>query len=84
MAENRTWQTVQLPENAELLRKELFDYSTETGRYQIELFETTTGTFYAIATPKDSDRLIVFGSPVVDDRFTALQTVIEKITRDCF
>ncbi|MFC4766129.1 hypothetical protein [Effusibacillus consociatus] len=83
MSEKNTWHTVELPEGAELLKKELYDYNSEKGRYQIELFETIQGKFFAIGTDKDPDaKMIIYGSNVVPDKLMAIQTVIEKIERE--
>jgi len=83
MAEQPTWKEVELPEGAELLKKEIYEYNSEKGRYLIELFETMDGKFYAIGTDKDPDaKLIIYGSNVVYDKRMALQTVIEKIDRE--
>jgi hypothetical protein len=76
------WRQVQIPENSELTRKEWFDYANEKGSFLIELFENMKGEFYAIGTPKDPDKLIVYGSPIMTDKVMALQTVIEKIERE--
>lgn len=78
-----TWREVELLGKAELLKKELYDYTSEKGQFQIELFETMQGTFYAIGTNKDpAAKMIIYGSDVVTDRRAALQTVIGKIERE--
>ncbi|WP_018131063.1 hypothetical protein [Effusibacillus pohliae] len=78
-----TWSEVELPEGAELLKKELYDYNSEKGQFLIELFETIDGKFYAIGTNKNPDaKMIIYGSNVVYDKRMALQTVIEKIERE--
>jgi hypothetical protein len=83
MADQPTWHGAELPEGAELLKKELFDYNSEKGQFQIELFETVRGQFYAIGTNKDPDaKMIIYGSNVVSNKLMALQTVIEKIERE--
>ena len=80
---NTVWNRVELPEGAELLKKELYDYNSEKGQFLIELFETIDGKFYAIGTNKDPDaKMIIYGSNVVYDKRMALQTVIEKIERE--
>ncbi|GAX89883.1 hypothetical protein [Effusibacillus lacus] len=83
MANQPNWNEVELPEGSELLRKELYDYNSSKGQYQIELYETPDGRFYAIGTNKDPDaKMIVYGSNVVYDKRMALQTVMEKIERE--
>jgi hypothetical protein len=82
MAETRTWRQLDLPAGAQLLRKEVFEYASDQGEFIIELFENANGEFYAIGTPRHSDKLIIYGSPTVSDSFLAMQTVIEKIERE--
>lgn len=83
MSETKTWHSIELPEGAELVKQEWFEYSSEKGQFQIELFETISGTFYAIGIPKGEDeKLVIYGSSVVHDKAMALQIVIEKITRE--
>ncbi|MBX6394775.1 MAG: hypothetical protein IRY98_03470 [Alicyclobacillaceae bacterium] len=76
------WKSVEIPSGSTLLRKESFAYQADHGEYDIELFETPAGEFYAVGTPRFSDKIIVYGSPVVQHAGTALQIVIEKIERD--
>jgi hypothetical protein len=78
----RTWHNLELPEGAQLVRKELFEYSSDKGDFIIELFENVKGEYYAIGTPRHSDKLIIYGSPVMSDSFMAMQTVIEKIEQE--
>lgn len=83
MSQSNSWHSVELPEGAELLKKEWFDYNSEKGQFQIELFETSTGKFFAIGTPKDpAAKMIIYGSNVMDDKVKALQIAIDKIERD--
>lgn len=83
MSEEKTWHGFELAEGAELLKKEWFDYNNEKGQYQIELFETITGKFFAIGTPKDPDeQMVIYGSSVVDDKYLALRITIDKIERE--
>ncbi|MDI3329007.1 MAG: hypothetical protein QJR06_10660 [Alicyclobacillaceae bacterium] len=77
-----SWKSVEVPEGASLLRKERFTYQAEHGEYDIELFETPSGEYYAVGTPHLADKIVVFGSPVVADPALALQTVIDKIERE--
>ena len=82
MSDSTIWREVELPEGSELLRKELYDYNTEKGQFQIELFETINGKYFAIGTEKDPDaKLVIYGSDVTDDKRKALQVVVEKIDR---
>lgn len=76
------WRTVRLAENAELLRKEWYEYRLETDIYDIELFETRDGRFYAVGTPSDKTRLFIYGSAVVNDPRTAIEQALRKINRD--
>jgi hypothetical protein len=78
----QNWNEAEIPEGGALLRKELFEYSNEKGRYDIELFEDTEGKFYAIGVPKDDERMIIYGSNVVASRAMALSIVMDKIERE--
>ncbi|ADG05257.1 hypothetical protein [Kyrpidia tusciae] len=77
-----SWTSVELPPDARLLRKETFTLQMEQQDYDIELFETMEGEYYAMGTPRATDKIIVYGSPVVPDAALALQIVIDKIQRD--
>ncbi len=76
------WRALTLPENAELFRKELFTYRIEDAQFDIELFETLQGEYYAIGTNTDPSRLIVYGSTIVKNPQKALEQCIKKINRD--
>lgn len=78
------WRTLPLSPETELLRKEWFSYRAGDAWFDIELFETSTGQFYAIGTPADKERVIVYGSRVVDSGRQALAQTIRKIDRDQF
>ena len=78
------WQDVRLPDEAELLRKELFSYRVDSEWFDIELFENQNGQYYAIGTPGDKTRLIVYGSAVTADPQKALEQALQKINRDHF
>lgn len=83
MSESTIWREVELPEGTELLRKELYDFNTGKGQFQIELFETVSGKFFAIGTDKDPNaKMIIYGSDITDDKRKALQVVIDKIERE--
>jgi hypothetical protein len=82
MAESQSWTGVNLPEGAELLKKEVFTYTVRDQEFTIELFEQNDGKYYAIGVPKDDSRLIIYGSNIVDDKRTALQIVVNKIERE--
>ena len=78
------WRTLPLADDAELLRKEWFTYRVGGEWFDIELFEGTTGQFYAIGTPADKGRAVVYGSRVVESARQALAQTIRKIDRDHF
>jgi hypothetical protein len=83
MSESNIWREVELPEGTELLRRELYDFNSEKGQFQIELFETINGKYFAIGTEKDPDaKMIIYGSDITNDKRKALQVVIEKISRE--
>lgn len=73
---------IQVPEDAELLRKEWYSYRIGHEWFDIELFENQTGQYYAIGTPADKSRIYVYGSSIVGDPTTALAQTVKKITRD--
>lgn len=50
--------------------------------YDIELYENTDATFYAIGVPRDTERVVVYGSSVVSSRQVALQSLLDKIARE--
>ncbi|MHB1628657.1 MAG: hypothetical protein ACYCVB_09870 [Bacilli bacterium] len=79
---SRDWKTIRIREDAELQRKEWFTYQVGASRFNIELFETARGDFYAIGTPADSSRLFIYGSSLVSDAALALEQAIKKINRD--
>jgi hypothetical protein len=73
---------VRVPEGCSLKRKELFEYTTADNVYDVELFESADGTYYAIGVPRDGERLVVYGSNVVPSAEMALQIVVDKIRRE--
>lgn len=84
MSEASPWQAQQLPEDAELMRKEWYTYRVGDEWFDIELFEKTTGNFYAIGTPANKDKMTIYGSAVVAEAKDALRQAIQKINRDHF
>ena len=78
------WNGLKLPDDSELLRKEWFTYRIEDQWYDIELFEKSTGEYYAIGTPANKDKLIIYGSAAVSTAQDALHQTIQKINRDHF
>ena len=78
----REWTESEVPEGGTLLKKETYEYQNEKGDYSIELFENLKGEFYAIGVPKESEKLIVFGSNITVSRALALSVVMEKIDRE--
>ena len=78
------WHALKLPDDSELMRKEWFTYRIDGEWYEIELFEKTTGEYYAIGTPANQDKLVIYGSAVVPSAQEALRQAIRKINRDHF
>ena len=78
----REWTESEVPEGGKLVKKELYEYQTEKGEYDIELFETMDGQFYAIAVPREDERLIIYGSNITASRALALSIVMDKIERE--
>lgn len=73
---------LRMPEGCNIRRKETFEYLTPQYIYNIELFQNADNTWYAIAIPRDSDRLVVYGSSVLSSAQLALQSLLDKIKRE--
>jgi uncharacterized protein YpmB len=73
---------VKTPDGCTLRRKEQYEYVTPRNVYHVELFENQDGTFYAVGVPKDSNRLIVYGSNTAPSPEQALQVLVDKIQRE--
>ncbi|QSO49165.1 hypothetical protein [Alicyclobacillus mengziensis] len=73
---------LRMPEGCNIRRKETFEYLTPHYTYNIELFQNADNTWYAIAIPRDSDRLVVYGSSVLSSAHLALQSLLDKIQRE--
>ncbi|KEO81654.1 hypothetical protein [Tumebacillus flagellatus] len=78
----KEWHEAEVPEGGKLLRKESYEYQTDKGDFDIEVFENMKGEFYAIAVPRDDERLVIYGSNVTTSRALALSVVMEKIERE--
>ncbi|MCL6515427.1 hypothetical protein [Alicyclobacillus sp.] len=76
------WSGVPVPEGCVLRRKQVFEYTTPDDVYRVELFENPDGSCYAIGVPEHSERLIVYGSNVVDSPELALRILTDKIRRE--
>lgn len=63
-------------------RKEIYEYVTPDSMYDIELYENTDETFYAIGVPRGAERVVVYGSSIVSSRRVALQSLLDKIGRE--
>jgi hypothetical protein len=73
---------VSTPDGCSLRKKEQYEYTTPNNVYNVELFENSDGTYYAIGVPRDSERLIVYGSNISPSAEQALQVLVDKILRD--
>lgn len=78
----KEWQEAEVPEGGTLLRKETYEYQTEKGEYDIEVYENLKGEFYAIGVPRHDERLIIYGSNITTSRALALSVVMDKIERE--
>ncbi|MCL6453595.1 MAG: hypothetical protein K6T78_08215 [Alicyclobacillus sp.] len=65
-----------------LRRKELYEYVTPEALYDVELYENSDGTYYAVAVPRDVERIVVYGSSVCSTAAAAMQSVMDKIHRE--
>lgn len=78
----RAFPKVPTPEGCILRRKELYEYITPDNAYDVELYENSDGTFYAIGLPRDGERVIVYGSNVMDTADEAMHILVDKIRRE--
>jgi hypothetical protein len=78
---SKPFSTVKIPAGNFLRRKDVYEYTTANGMYDIELFENQDDTFYAIGLPRDG-QLVVYGSNIMGTGEQALQTVVDKIERE--
>ncbi|KYP79999.1 hypothetical protein [Ferroacidibacillus organovorans] len=77
-----SWKTIELQNDAFLLKKEMFVYRIQNKEYQIEAFEQQSGVCYAIGTPTYEERMVIYGSSEVANQTLAISQVIKKINRD--
>lgn len=73
--------SVRVPTDGTLRRMDVFEYTTATQMYKIELYENQDSTWYAIGVPRDG-KMVVYGSNIVSTAEQALQTVVDKIERE--
>jgi hypothetical protein len=74
--------SLRIPQKCHLRRKEQFEYITQGYLYDVDLFQNADGTWYSIAVPRDSERLVVYGSSELPSAKLALQSLIDKIKRE--
>jgi len=80
--EEKAFYRLRLPEGCNLKRKETYEYTTPDYTYDVDLYENTDGTFYSIGVPRDSERLVVYGSNMMPSAERALQILVDKIKRE--
>lgn len=73
---------LRIPDECALRRKETFEYITPGYSYNVELYQNSDGTWYAIGIPRDSERMVVYGSSVLSSAKLAMQNLIDKIKRE--
>ncbi len=73
---------IPVPPGCTLKRKETYEYTTPHAAYHVDLYENPDGTFYAIAVPEDSEKLIVYGTPNFISQEKALFSLVDKIRRE--
>lgn len=78
----RSFKDIDLHPDAELWRKESFVYTIAGEPFDLELFSSQDGRYYAIGMPADKSRLIIYGSQIVDSEAIAIDQTIKKINRD--
>ncbi|MCL6631578.1 MAG: hypothetical protein K6T63_03020 [Alicyclobacillus herbarius] len=76
---NAAFRSVSVPQGTFLRQKLLYEYTTADNIYDVELFVNQDDTYYAIAVPRESERLVVYGSRVLPSAEEALQELIHKI-----
>lgn len=74
--------SLRIPDKCTLRRKETFEYVTPGYLYDVDLFQNADNTWYSIAVPRDSDRLVVYGSSELPSAKLALQALVDKIKRE--
>lgn len=78
-----TWfHGIKLPEGSRLRRKEVFEYTTPTHTFDVEMYESQEPTWYAIAVPREAERLMVFGTRELNTPEAAMKSLIDKIRRE--
>ncbi|QQE80381.1 hypothetical protein GI364_08165 [Alicyclobacillus sp. SO9] len=80
--EASAFHNVKLPDGCFLRRKEYFEYVTANYAFDVELHENQDGTFYAIAVPRDTERVMVFGTKELGTAEAALKALVDKIRRE--
>ncbi|RIV28716.1 hypothetical protein D2Q93_01580 [Alicyclobacillaceae bacterium I2511] len=83
-AENHSsdFSKVPVPPGCTLMRKETFEYTTPHAVYRVDLYENQEETFYAIAVPEDSEKLVIYGTPNFKSKEKALLSLVDKIRRE--
>lgn len=77
-----SWRSVRLPEGCTLVRKHAFEYTTTANLYDLDVYEHQDGKWHAIALPRGGNKVIIYGSNVVDTAQAAIQVVVDKIRRE--
>lgn len=72
---------VRTPEGCTLKRVHHFEYTTPDQLVDISLYENQDGSYYAIGIPR-SERVVVYGSQVVQSGTMAMEIVLDKIERE--
>lgn len=76
------WQHVKVPNECTLRIKESFEYTTPVNLYDLTAYGNQDGSWYAIALPRDGERVIIYGSNVMPTAQMAIQVVVDKIHRE--
>lgn len=87
MTTNKTedaFQQVSVQPETFLRKKEFYEYTTPDNVFDIELYQNQDGTCYAIGVPREGEKLIVYGTNIVNSTAQALQQLLRKIEKQGF
>lgn len=76
------WQHVKVPNECTLRIKQSFEYTTPVNLYDLTAYGNQDGSWYAIALPREGERVIIYGSNVMPSAQMAIQVVVDKIHRE--
>jgi len=75
-------QSLSTPEGCTLRMKQTFEYATPYCIYDVELFTNMDKSCFAIAVPRGTTKVVVYGSSITTSPDKALQMLFLKIDRE--